>query len=57
MANAAKKQQQQNKEFKMKVLMFSDGGIKDVHDTTLSKKYVSKEMADAFCDSPYTYAV
>ena len=57
MANAAKKQQQQNKDFKMRVLMYADGGVKDVHDTTFSQKFVSKEAAERFCNSPYTYAV
>jgi len=56
-ANAARKQQQQNKEAKDKTIMFAAGGIKDTHDTIYKKKYVPKSAADALQSSKYATSV
>ena len=56
-ANAARKQQQSNKEAKDKTLMFAAGGIKDTHDTIYKKKYVPKSAAEALQGSKYAGSV
>jgi len=52
-ANAARKQQQSNKEAKDKTVMFSAGGIKETHDTIYKKKFVPKSAAEALQNSKY----
>jgi len=56
-ANAARKQQQSNKEAKDKTIMFATGGIKDTHDTIYKKKYVPKAAAEALQGSKYATSV
>ena len=56
-ANAARKQQQSNKEAKDKTLMFAAGGIKDTHDTIYKKKFVPKQAAEALTNSKYATSV
>ena len=56
-ANAARKQQQSNKEAKEKTVMFSAGGIKETHDTIYKKKFVPKSAADALQGSKYATSV
>jgi len=56
-ANAARKQQQSNKEAKDKTIMFAAGGIKDTHDTIYKKKFVPKAAADALQNSKYASSV
>lgn len=56
-ANAARKQQQSNKEAKDKTIMFAAGGIKDTHDTIYKKKYVPKSAAEALQSSKYASSV
>ena len=53
-ANAARKQQQSNKEAKDKTIMFAAGGIKETHDTIYKKKYVPKAAAEALVQSKYS---
>ena len=56
-ANAARKQQQSNKEAKDKTIMFAAGGIKDTHDTIYKKKFVPKAAAEALGSSKYSSSV
>jgi len=56
-ANAARKQQQSNKEAKDKTIMFAAGGIKDTHDTIYKKKFVPKSAAEALQGSKYAGSV
>ena len=56
-ANAARKQQQSNKEAKEKTIMFAAGGIKDTHDTIYKKKFVPKSAAEALQQSKYASSV
>jgi len=56
-ANAARKQQQSNKEAKDKTIMFATGGIKDTHDTIYKKKFVPKAAAEALSNSKYASSV
>ena len=52
-ANAARKQQQSNKEAKDKTIMFAAGGIKDMHDTIYKKKFVPRARLRR-CKTPST---
>ena len=56
-ANAARKQQQSNKEAKEKTIMFAAGGVKDTHDTIYKKKFVPKAAAEALQSSKYATTV
>ena len=56
-ANAARKQQQSNKEAKDKTVMFAAGGVKDTHDTVYKKKFVPAEAAQAMQKSKYASSV
>jgi len=56
-ANAARKQQQSNKEQKDKIIMFSTGGIKDTHDQIYRKKYVPQDAAAKLQGSKYAGSV
>ena len=56
-ANAARKQQQSNKEAKEKTIMFAAGGVKDTHDTIYKKKFVPKAAAEALTNSKYATTV
>lgn len=56
-ANAARKQQQSNKEAKDKTVMFAAGGVKDTHDTIYKKKFVPKAAAEALTRSKYSTTV
>ena len=56
-ANAARKQQQSNKEAKDKTIMFAAGGIKETHDTIYKKKFVPKAAAEALQSSKYATSV
>ena len=56
-ANAARKQQQSNKEAKDKTIMFAAGGIKETHDTIYKKKFVPKAAAEALQGSKYATSV
>ena len=56
-ANAARKQQQSNKEAKDKTVMFAAGGVKDTHDTIYKKKFVPKAAAEALTTSKYATSV
>jgi len=56
-ANAARKQQQSNKEQKDKIIMFSAGGIKDTHDQIYRKKFVPQDAASKLQGSKYAGSV
>merc|ERR1719198_1839155 len=56
-ANAARKQQQSNKEAKERVIMFAAGGIKDTHDTIYKKKFVPAHAAKNLQESKYAGSV